>query len=74
IHVAGLAWIAACLAVAAQMFAGRAPLEPTMAAFSAVGLIGIWAIALGRGAYAWRSSTRVRSTGVPPQPVLAQSR
>ena len=26
IHVAGLAWIAACLAVAAQMFAGHAPL------------------------------------------------
>jgi hypothetical protein len=74
IHVAGLAWIAACLAVAVQLFAGRAPLEPTMATFSAAGLIGIWAIALGRGAYAWRSSTRVRSTGVQPQTVLAQSR
>jgi hypothetical protein len=74
IHVAGLAWIAACLAVAAQMFAGRAPLEPTMVSFSAAGLIGIWAIALGRGAYAWRSSTRARTMDVQPQTVLAQSR
>jgi hypothetical protein len=72
IHLAGLAWIGACLAAAAQVFAGRAPLDPTVATFLAAVLICVWATALGRGAHAWRSSMRVRSAGVQPRAALVQ--
>jgi hypothetical protein len=75
IHLAGLAWIGACVAVAWQMFAGRSPLEPSPATFAAVGLLLAWMVALARGAWAWRSATRAQTAAVvPPQPVLAQSR
>ncbi|HEV3298434.1 MAG TPA: ABA4-like family protein [Planctomycetaceae bacterium] len=75
IHLAGLAWIAACVAVAWQMFAGRSPLEPSPATFAAVGLLLVWIVALARGVWAWRSATRGQAAAVPPpQAVLAQSR
>jgi hypothetical protein len=75
IHLVGLAWIGACVAVAWQMFAGRAPLEPTAATLAAVALLLVWLVALGRGAYAWHSATRERATAIsPPEAVLAQSR
>jgi hypothetical protein len=75
IHLAGLAWIGACVAVAWQMFAGRAPLEPSPATFAAVGLLLGWMVALARGAWAWRSAIQAQTAAVvPPQPVLAQSR
>jgi hypothetical protein len=75
IHLAGLAWIGACLAVACQMFAGRSPLEPSPATFAAVGLLLVWMVALARGAWAWRSAMRGQTAAVPPaQAALAQSR
>ncbi|HEV8069543.1 MAG TPA: ABA4-like family protein [Planctomycetaceae bacterium] len=75
IHLAGLAWIGACVAVAWQLFAGRAPLEPSLAIFAAVGLLLVWMVTLARGALAWRSAIRAQTAAVvPPQPVLAQSR
>jgi hypothetical protein len=75
IHLAGLAWIGACVAVAWQMFSGRSPLEPSPATFAAVGLLLVWMMALARGAWAWRSAMRGQTAAVvPPQHVLAQSR
>jgi protein-S-isoprenylcysteine O-methyltransferase Ste14 len=75
IHLAGLAWIGACLAVACQMFAGRSPLEPSPPTLAAVALLLLWMVALARGAWAWRSATRGRTAVVPPpQAVLAQTR
>jgi hypothetical protein len=74
IHLAGLAWIGACLAVMLQLLSGRSPLEPSPATFSAVGLLLVWLIALARSAYAWQSAARERGTTVPPRAVLAQSR
>lgn len=74
IHLAGLAWMCACLAVAAQLFAGRAPLAPSVALFAAVTLISVWATTLARGAFAWHSSRRVRRESAQPEVVLAQSR
>ena len=64
IHLGGLAWIGACLAVAWQMFAGRAVLEPSAATFAAAGLLLVWAVSLGRGAYAWQAA-RMRTMTVP---------
>jgi len=63
------------VAVAWQLFAGRAPLEPSLAIFAAVGLLLVWMVTLARGALAWRSAIRAQTAAVvPPQPVLAQSR
>jgi Domain of unknown function (DUF4281) len=75
IHLASLAWIGACVAVAWQMFAGRSPLEFSPATFAAVGLLLVWMVALARGAWAWRSAMRGQTAAAPPpRPVLAQSR
>jgi hypothetical protein len=75
IHLAALAWIGACLAVACQMFAGRSPSEPSPSTLAAIGFLLVWLIALGRGAWAWLSVTRGRTAVIPPpQAVLAQSR
>jgi hypothetical protein len=71
IHVAGLAWIGACVAVAWQMFAGRGPLEASLAGLAAAALIGVWALSLARGAYAWHLSTRVRRAHEALQAALA---
>jgi len=75
IHLAGLAWIGACLAVSCQMFAGRSPLEPSPATLAAMCFLLVWLIALGRGAWAWLSATRGRTADVPPlQGMLVQGR
>jgi hypothetical protein len=74
IHLAGVAWFGACLAVAAQMFAGRAPTELSAATFAAVGLLLVWSVALGRGVWMWQSSTRIRANAAEPQAVLAHTR
>jgi hypothetical protein len=75
IHLAGLAWIGACLAVACQMFSGRSPLEPSPPTLAAVALLLVWVVALGRAAWAWRSAMRGQTAAAPPpQAALAQSR
>jgi hypothetical protein len=75
VHLAGLAWIGACVAAAWQLFAGRAPLEPSVAGVAAAGLLLVWIVALGRGVLAWRSANGRRTAAAsPPQAVLVQSR
>jgi hypothetical protein len=53
VHAAGLAWIAACLAVAWQAAAGRAPAEVSPALAASIAMLTVWAVAIGAAAYAW---------------------
>jgi hypothetical protein len=74
VHVAALAWIGACLAVAWQMLAGRSPLEVATPTLLAAALLGVWLVALGWGAYAWLVRARAGTTATQPQAMLAQTR
>jgi hypothetical protein len=71
IHIAGAAWIGACLAVAWQMLAGRPPLALSAANLTAAGLLAVWATAAGRGAYAWLAVSRLQTASLPTAPDAA---
>jgi hypothetical protein len=48
VHVAGLAWLGACAAIARQSGSGRFLLEPSPASALAVSFLAVWAVVLGR--------------------------
>jgi hypothetical protein len=55
-HLAGLAWITACLAIAFQTFSGRPVLEPSAATGVALLLLLAWALILFKAFLAFRRS------------------
>jgi hypothetical protein len=52
-HAAGLAWVAACLAIAWQTAAGRSVLEVGPASVATAALFLVWAACAARAALAW---------------------
>jgi hypothetical protein len=52
-HVAGVAWVAACVAIAWQTAAGRSVLEVGPATFLTAALLLVWAVCAARAALAW---------------------
>jgi hypothetical protein len=56
VHIAGAAWVAACIAIWAQTALGRAVNDlATPAGIAAVALLGVWALAALRALVAWRT-------------------
>jgi hypothetical protein len=58
VHLAGLAWLAACGAIAWQSFGGRSVLEVSPATLVAAVALAWWGILLGRAAFAFRREGR----------------
>jgi hypothetical protein len=56
VHLAGLAWIAACLAIAWQTSSGRSVLEPSAATAIALLLLLAWGLILSKALLAFRRS------------------
>ena len=56
VHLAGIAWLAACLAIAWQTASGRFVLEPSAATAIAAAVLLAWALILARALLAFRRS------------------
>jgi hypothetical protein len=56
VHLAGIAWLAACLALAWQISSGRSVLEPSAATALAAAVLLAWAIILSKALLAFRRS------------------
>jgi hypothetical protein len=56
VHLAGLAWISACLAIAGQTSSGRSVLEPSPATAVTLLVLLAWALILSRALLAFRRS------------------
>jgi hypothetical protein len=56
IHLAGVLWISACLAIAWQTFSGRSVLEPSAATAVALLVLLAWALILSKAFLAFRRS------------------
>jgi hypothetical protein len=56
IHLAGVAWLAACLAIAWQTASGRSVLEPSAATGLAGSVLIVWAVILGKALLTFRRS------------------
>jgi hypothetical protein len=56
VHLAGLAWIAACFAIAWQTSSGRSVLEPSAATAIAAAVLLAWGLILARALLAFRRS------------------
>jgi hypothetical protein len=57
VHLAGLAWIAACFAISWQTSSGRSVLEPSGATAVAAAVLLAWALILARALLAFRRSS-----------------
>lgn len=66
VHVAGAAWVAACIAIWWQTALGRAVIDLAGgAAVAAVMLIAVWALTALRALVAWRQAApSARTAGV----------
>jgi hypothetical protein len=53
VHAGGIAWVVACLAVAAHTAAGLAPTELSLALAAAVVLLLVWGAAIATAGYGW---------------------
>ncbi len=56
VHLAGMAWLAACLAIAWQTALGRSVLEPSAATALAAALLLAWAVILSKALLSFRRS------------------
>ena len=56
VHLAGLAWIAACLAIAWQTASGRSVLEPSAATAVAAAVMVVWGLIFSKALLAFRRS------------------
>jgi hypothetical protein len=56
VHAAGVAWLAACLAIAWQTAAGRPVSEPSPAILAALVVLFCWVLSAVRALQAWRAS------------------
>jgi hypothetical protein len=56
VHTAGVAWLAACLAIAWQTAVGRAVTEPSPAILAALVVLFGWLLCAARALQAWRAS------------------
>ena len=54
VHLAGIFWLIACVAIAFQSFGGHSLLEPSAASTLAVLAFGAWAVVFTRAARAWK--------------------
>jgi hypothetical protein len=59
VHIAGLAWVGACVAIWWQTALGRSLLAPQQPVVILAVLIGIWTVAAMRAVVAWRTSRAV---------------
>ena len=56
VHLAGILWLVACVAIAFQSFGGYSLFEPSVASALAVLALGAWAVLFTRAARAWKAA------------------
>ena len=56
VHLAGILWLVACVAIAFQSFGGYSLFEPSVASALALLALGAWAVLFTRAARAWKAA------------------